>query len=383
MGDSTVPKTIAFVHGVAPIGGAERELLQFLDSLPRSEFRPVVVCPFPGPLAEALRARGIEAQACEFPPWRKLTSLCTRRAAVRRLQSILNGCVPDLIHVNDIWWVPQVCRAAGYRSIPIVAHVRQEIEPPKVLRYKLDQVDLVLTVSRQIEHSVRAAGVPSRRVRTLYSGVSFNGGVALGDRLAALGEQGIPSQAFVIGTVANLFPRKGYDVMLKAMARLVPVHSSLHYLIVGTGDAAYEGALRQQAATLGLSGLVHFAGFREPVHPLLQAMDLYVQPSRMEGFGIAVVEAMAAGKAVVGTQTGGLPEVIAQGETGLLVPPDDEKALASAIQILIEDQDKRNRFGRAGALRAQQYFGVQAMMQGLLAAYQEALTRPASSRGRA
>jgi len=364
-----VATSVVFVHGVSQIGGAERELLLYLDRLPPLGYRPIVVCPASGPLADAVRARGVELEDGEFPPWRKLSSLLARRTAAERLRRTLDARTPDLIHVNDIWWVPQVLKSVGSHHCPIIAHVRQEIEATKVPRYELDRVDLVLAVSQQIERSIRAAGVPAERVRTLYSGLNVGSPSPSVDTPAIRRRYGIPERAFLLGTVANLFPRKGFEVMLRALARL-PSSPESHYLIVGSGDAAYERELRALVDTLALQAQVHFAGFQLEVFPFLQTMDLYVQPSLLEGFGIAVIEAMAAGKAVVGTKTGGLPEVIVHGETGLLVPSNDEAALARAIQTLMDDVDTRERFGRAGVERARRCFGLETMMDGLREAYE-------------
>jgi glycosyltransferase involved in cell wall biosynthesis len=335
-----VNKKIVFVHGVSPIGGAERELLLYLDRLPQAGYRTAVVCPPSGPLADALTLRGVEVRHCDFPPWRKLASLFVRSSSAERLRRTLETCSPDVIHVNDIWWVPQTMQAVAGMNIPVVAHVRQEIEPPKVSRYRLDQASLVLTVSRQVEQSIKASGVDRDRVRTLYSGLDLPAGALLWDRQAIRRQLSIPSEAVLLGTVANLFERKGYDVMLEALARVGHMEPAVQYLIVGTGDRAYERALRSQVEALNLSRHVHFAGFQDPVYPYIAAMDLYVQPSRMEGFGIAVIEAMAMGKAVIGTATGGLPEVIVHEETGLLVPPDDSGALAEAVRVLLKNSEK-------------------------------------------
>jgi glycosyltransferase involved in cell wall biosynthesis len=238
-----------------------------------------------------------------------------------------------------------------------------------VSRYRLNQASLVLAVSRQIEHSIRCSGVEPARIRTLYSGLDLPPSALTCDRQAVRRQLSIPSEVLLLGTVANLFERKGYDVMLDALARVAHMEPAVQYLIVGTGDRAYERALRSQVQALNLSRHVHFAGFQDPVYPYIAAMDLYVQPSRMEGFGIAVIEAMAMGKAVIGTATGGLPEVIVHEETGLLVPPDDSAALAEAIAVLLKSSEKRERFARAGQDRAKTHFTIDAMMQGLTSAY--------------
>jgi glycosyltransferase involved in cell wall biosynthesis len=183
----------------------------------------------------------------------------------------------------------------------------------------------------------------------------------------------IPADALVLGTVANLFARKGYDVMLRALPAIVTALPNVHYVIVGSGDAAYETRLRTVVKDLRLERRVHFAGFQDPVYPCLAAMDLYVHPALMEGFGIAVLEAMAMRKPVVATTAGGLPEIVQDGETGILVPPGDADALARAVSSLLPDSARCRQLGEAGRARVAAHFTVEAMMDRLTSGYETLL----------
>ncbi|TAL09165.1 MAG: glycosyltransferase family 1 protein [Nitrospirae bacterium] len=375
--------TVLFVHGIAEIGGAERELLVMLERLPRRGYHPIVVCPDGGPLAQKLARLGVETRMAPMPPWRKLFAYPQRAGAVRALRDVIAAARPALIHVNDIWWVPQALRAAeGLPHIPIAAHVRQEIEPAKARRYELERADLVLPVSRQIQRSLEQGGVRPERLRTLYSGLDMARVMDQADGRDARRRFGIPAEALVLGTVANLFERKGYEVMIQALPEIVTASPAAHCLIVGSGDAAYEARLRATVEVLGLERRVHFAGFQESVHPCLAAMDLYVHPALMEGFGIAVLEAMAMRKPVVATTTGGLPEIVQDGETGMLVPSGDAGALAGAVSSLLQNPGRRKQFGEAGRARVAAHFTVEAMMDRLTSGYETLIGQaaPAVSR---
>jgi glycosyltransferase involved in cell wall biosynthesis len=366
--------TVLFVHGITEIGGAERELLVMLERLPRRGYRPIVVCPDRGPLVDELVRRGIEPRNAPMPPWRKLFAYPRRATAARALRDVIAAVRPALIHINDIWWVPQTLRAvAGLPAVPIVAHVRQEIEPPKVRRYELDQAGLVFPVSCQIRRSLEASGVRSERLRTLYSGLDMACVMDQEDGRDVRRRFGIPAEALVLGTVANLFARKGYEVVIEALPMIVKTSPVVHYLIVGSGDADYEMRLRAMVRDLELESLVHFSGFQESVYPCLAAMDLYVHPALMEGFGIAVLEAMAMRKPVVATTTGGLPEIVQDGETGMLVPPGDADALAKAVSSLLQDPARCRRLGEAGRARVAAHFTVEAMMNQLVSGYESLL----------
>ena len=352
---------ILYVHGVEAIGGAERDLIALLKTLNRQKWEPHVGCPGTGPFRDQLQAIAVPTHALSLPPWRKVRSFFQRRSAVRRLEALVNQLDPAMIHVNDIWWVPHTVRAVARcvsKSVPIVAHVRQEIESAKVRRYELDRVEAVIAISRQIEQSLIAGGVSASKVRTVYSGIDLSKRQLTHDDQTIRQMIGIPNEAVLLGTVANLFPRKGYEVMLRALPSIIRTIPTAHYVVVGSDDSGYADRLKQLAQKLKIADHVHIVGFQDPVQPFLASLDLYVHPALMEGFGIAVVEAMAMGKAVVATTTGGLPEVVAQGETGLLVPPGDVESLAATVVSLLENRVRREQMGRSGSARAHEHFSL-------------------------
>ncbi len=254
-----------------------------------------------------------------------------------------------------------------------MAHVRQEIEPEKVKRYGLESADGVIAISKQVEEALIAGGVAQESVRTIYSGLQLPKDVPAADRTAVCRALGLPIDAVLLGTVAHVFPRKGYDVMLRALPRIIQEVAAVHYVIVGTGEDAYEQQLKALAVRLGIADHVHFVGFQDDVTPFLSALSLYVHPARMEGFGIAVVEALAAGKAVVATRVGGLPEVVDHGSTGLLVPADHPDELTAAILLLLHDDVRRKAMGERGAQVARERFNVTASVSAVQHLYAQVL----------
>ena len=370
-------KRILYIHGIGRIGGAERDLLAMLRACDRDEWEPHVLCPPGTPLFDRLVAERIRRHAISLAPWRKWYSPLVRWRGVRSLRELLAGIAPDLVHVNDIWWVPHTISAlrgiSGPRP-PIVAHVRQEIEPEKVPRYRLESVDAVIAISKQVEQSLISGGVSPNAVRTIYSGLQFSEAAPAAQSAAVYAAYGLSADAVLLGTVAHVFERKGYDVMLRALPAIIREVPAVQYLIVGTGDPAYERQLKALAATLGVADHVHFAGFQDDVTPFLVAMSLYVHPARMEGFGIAVVEALAAGKAVVATRVGGLPEVVEHGRTGLLVGPDDPEELSAAILSLLRDEGRRKEMGERAARVARERFDLRASVRAIDRLYRQALT---------
>lgn len=362
---------ILFVHGIGEIGGAERELLAYVEHLGSFGYAPTVICPDRGPLAIELKQRGIPVHGADFPAWRKMWSFPRRKPAVRLLRHLIEDLKPSLIHVNDLWWVPQTLRALHAARVPVAAHLRQDLDVSKVAQYELARLDCVLAVSTQVAGTLEAGGVKRDRIRVLHSGLDgrWVGAEMDGAGSAVRRRLGIADHAVVIGTVGNIFPRKGYDIMLRALPEILAAVPDVHYLVLGQGDEEHERSLRLQCRDLGLTGRVHFLGFERQVRALLDAMNLYVQPSLMEGFGIAVLEAMARERAVVASRTGGLPDIVVNGETGLLVPPGDVGELARAVTALLKDPDGRKEMGRKGRQRVMKQFTVEAMMNGLSSVY--------------
>jgi len=373
-----VSARILYVHGIGSIGGAERDLIALLSRLDRSKWHPAIACPETGPLRGVAQAQNVPAYPVNLPPWRKVSSLVSRDTAVRLLCKLLVDVQPALVHVNDLWWVPHTVLAVARLShrTPIIAHVRQETQPRKVSQYSLDRVDSVVTVSHQVEQGVLAGGVSSNRVRTLYSGVDCSALVSSKGNYDVRAQHGVPRDALLIGTIANLLLLKGYEVILDALPAVLAALPTVHYLIIGGGGAEYCTRLKAIAVERGIAERVHFAGFQESVGSYLSALDLYVHPSLKEAFGLAVVEAMAMGKAVVATTTGGVPEVVAQGETGLLVPPGDVESLAKTVVSLLQDRARREQMGRCGRARAQERFSLDASVMHMEKLYGEVLGAP-------
>ena len=163
----------------------------------------------------------------------------------------------------------------------------------------------------------------------------------------------IPSGAAIIGTIGWLLPIKGPDILLRAMADVWRDHPEAHLVFVGKGDM--EAALRHMVKESGNQEHVHFLGWREDIWNILPVFDVFVLPSRNEGMGRVVVEAMAAGKPVVASRVGGIPDLIEHGVNGYLFPSEDSGALAKAINKLISDKDLAKRMGDAGQKKSQQF----------------------------
>src|SRR5437879_2837472 len=362
-------RTILYLQGINEIGGAERALLSVLERLDRTYWQPAVACPATGPLVTELKSQGVPTYPMVFPAWRKLTHVLWRVPAWLKLARLVQAIRPALVHVNDLYWVPQALLATRRRNIPVVVTVRQNFKLARVRQYRLDQAGFVVTVSNAARDVLIKAGVPAERVRTIYTGVDPDRFSPEYDGTPVRKQLGIPTEAPVIGCLANVLEIKGYDILLEAFDDVVKVHPTAHLLIVGRDTSSYGGEMRALANRLGVAERTHFAGFQPDVRPYLAAMNLVVLPSRSEALGLALLEAMAMGKAVVASAVGGIPEIVADGVTGKLVPPEDPTALSRAIIELLSHPERLIEGGRQGRKRIHSSFTVEAETQALESIY--------------
>jgi glycosyltransferase involved in cell wall biosynthesis len=213
----------------------------------------------------------------------------------------------------------------------------------------------------------------SGAVTTIHNGIIERPGRSDGVR-DAIGAR--PDEILLLA-VGNLYPVKGHPVLLDALQRLQDAAPARWRLVVA-GRGRNKAALEERAAALGLRELVHFLGHRDDVPDLLAAADVFVMPSLREGLPLAILEAMFAGKAIVASGVGGIPEAITSGEHGILVEPGDPAALSEALRALLSDPAVRLRLGDAARRRAQAEFRVGEMADRYERIYRESVRRDPS-----
>jgi glycosyltransferase involved in cell wall biosynthesis len=226
----------------------------------------------------------------------------------------------------------------------------------------------------------RQERVPSHRLCVAHNGANEPRQVSAQEIDGLRTELGIPADAAIVVIVARLRPAKGIDVLLHAL-RLVgrPLGRPVHLVIVGDGP---EEAVLKELAGRVAPGAVHFVGFRFDVAPWYRLADVVAMPSRIEAFGVSAIEAMASERPLVASRVGGLVEVVADRETGHLVPPNDPQALAAALTRVLEAPERAEAMGRAARARYERLFTNRAMLEAWLRCYDEWLTRGGRASGR-
>ncbi len=231
-------------------------------------------------------------------------------------------------------------------------------------------VDSVIGVSSQIESKYKAEGEVSR-VTCIRNGIDLEGKLIQTDRWRTRKDLGIDSETCLIGTVGRLTPVKGIPYLLEAASVLLRQGAKVKILVVGEGSIRQD--LTAQTRSLGITDHVVFLGHREDTDALLQALDIFVLPSLSEGVPMALLEAMAAARAVVASRVGGIPEIIEDGFEGHLVEPMDVKGLVERCRRLIESPDVARKMGEQGRKRVERDFSATTMADRVASVYKELL----------
>ncbi|MES1944111.1 putative glycosyl transferase, group 1 [Salinisphaera sp. PC39] len=351
------------------IAGQQRTLLALLDAAGGLDRRCVTVVPGEGPMPARLRELGHEVVVWPQPALldryggavyrdsvlTRLKVLWQVFSYVVRLWRELGRLRPTAIYCNDMRGLLTVGIAAGLRRIPVMTW--DKLDKPHGLLdwFQLPLVTLNLVISRAVtvKYPAWQRRLFRRRIRVVPNGVDIE--AIDGAQAADLGLPADDNKGLLVGMVGTVTPRKGQDRLLAVWPRLLEVCPDARLVLVGAPESDED---RQWAE--GLPNRDHpsvtWLGHRDDVPAVMHALDLLVVPSRHEGMGRVCAEAMAAGTTVLGARTGGIPEVVAENETGLLFEPEDAEDLSAKLQRLCIDAGLRRRLGDAGRLRAKEHF---------------------------
>jgi glycosyltransferase involved in cell wall biosynthesis len=342
------PGVLHLIKGLGR-GGAEQLLVDAVRHLDRDRRRYEVayLLPWKDALVGELRSQGVAVHSLDGG---------SGTAWLGRLRRLARGRGIGLIHTHSPYPAIGARTAVGAHHVYTEHNVWQRYHRATYWGNLLTffRNDHVFAVSDQVRASIRYPSglglMTMPPVETLYHGLDMArlqeradvGGVRL--------ELAIPDDAPLVGTVGNLTPKKAHGDLIEAVSIVRRRLPDVRLVLVGQGPL--ERDLRERVRGLGLNEAVVFAGYRTDATRLMAAFDVFVLPSRFEGLSIALLEAMALGRAVVATRVGGSPEVIEDGDSGILAEAGDPGALAEAIRSLLDDPSRRARMGQAARRRA-------------------------------
>lgn len=361
-------KTILHLSSSSGPGGAERVVCALASSLDKAKYRSLVGLFRPGWLQDQCRNQGI---ATHILPSDGLLHWRWMRECYR----LIRKEHVDLIQAHEFDANVHGMVVAAIAGIPMVATVHGKIyfweKARRRIAYRLvSKFAQVVAVSEDLKRFLaEEVGLAESRVRVIYNGVGESSVVDARDVAQCKKDLGLQDREMVVGVVGNLYPVKGHTYLLQAIPQILRTCPQTSFLFIGRGEL--EVPLKTQVKKLGIEEKVRFLGLRQDIPRLLSVMDIFVMPSLSEGLSIAVLEAMAAAKPVVATDVGGNPELVASGETGLLVPARDPEALAHALVKLLSDPATIHSYGEAGLKRVHERFALRTMTSQYQAIYQQ------------
>ena len=292
--------------------------------------------------------------------------------ALLRLRALMRARGVSLVHTHssvDSWLATLAAKSLG-RPVVRGRHVTIPILRRRALIYRL--ADHVITTGEAVAARVREVGVPDGRISAISAGVDtarFHPGVS---GAAVRAELGLAPGTEVVGLVANVRGSKGHAVFLEAARAMLAVRPHARFLIVGDGVGFDD--VRRRVREMGLEDRVIMTGFRRDIPEVMAALDVLVLPSiKSEATSQVIPQALAVGTPVAAAATGGIPEIVRDGETGRLVPPGDAKALAGAVLDLLDDPARAREMARAGQAFIRARYSADAAMTATTAVYRTLL----------
>lgn len=352
------------------IGGAGRWLLYDLKYHNREKFEVKVVLPADSLLCEAVRRLDVPVLAM-----REMADRSFDRRAWKPLTKLLRKEKPDILHTHASLTARLAGRMAG---VPTIIHTKHCMEgvpgglPKKLARRAMNHIlsDRIIAVSKAVRRSMIAGGTNPKKIVTIYNGIDPIPIPTAAEKAALLASYGGKEGEKAIGIVARLEEVKDHETFLLAAQEIIKKRQDVRFYIIG--DGSLRDILRQRANALGIAERVSFTGFVREIEKLEAALDIAVITSKQEALCLSLLESMIAGIPAVGTDSGGVAEVIREGETGYLVPVGDFHALAMRLEELLAEDAKRRKMGEAAAGFAAEFFLAEQMTRKIEKLYLEA-----------
>jgi len=380
------PITVLYVNHCSQVSGAEESLLSLMARLDRNAFNPVLACP-PGELARRAGEVGVPAHTMPLQRFRRTWNPLRLAGYAagwpygrHRIRRAARACGARIIHSNSATAHLYASGAAAALRLPAIWHSRDLRPLPFPALALCRRADRVVAVSEAVADFLSQEGLTRPRVTRIYNGIdaaAWRARVTGTDARAGLG---LDASARVILMPAQFVPWKRHEDALRMMPTLL-AHEPAARLVLAGSDAfgdhrKLEASLRALAAELVISDKVVFAGARGDIPDLMATSEIVLIPSEGEPFGRVAIEAMALGKPVVGTRAGGLPEVVRDGETGLLTAPCAPQSLATACARLLLNRGLARRLGEAGYSRVLARFNIDHVAQETQTLYEAVLHPP-------
>jgi glycosyltransferase involved in cell wall biosynthesis len=368
-------RKVLVIYGSSDLYGASKNLIRSLEGFKRMGWTSISVLPHDGPLVELMKKSGFEVILMEHGVLRRqnltpiglLTLFGQIFSSFLKLSALIKKEKISLIYTNS-----NANSIGGLlklsHGIPHIWHIHEIIERPKWFKLLLETYikhteDRVICVSKAVINNF--SGIKSEKLKLLYNGIDTRPYAKADYNLKA--EIGVPENRLLIGMVARVNLWKGQFYFLEIAAQLKKKYPNLHFVMAGDAFPGYEylyDEVHSLTQKLGLEDSVTNLGFRLDIPEILSGLDIFVLPSILpDPLPTTVLEGMAAGKPVVATRHGGATEMVIEGETGFLIPWDNTQEAVLVFEKLIESAELREKLGKAGQQRVNEYFNEEKYLE--------------------
>ena len=379
------------MHGARNVGGGEYSVYQLISGLDRENFVPLVFYSHENKIITKLRRKGVQTVAISLNnriisvyrdeiksnPFIILSYFWYMLKGVNTVYRALKKFNVVILHPHDNLSKIIGGIAAKIANVKTVTQCHDQLGSGKIelalKLYQLAMMDKIIAVSENVRDTFAFRNKISCKVCTIHNGIplqDFN--FALQDSLR--NELNLRPELVVIGIIAVFDECKGHSYLFQAVKQLV-LEGNNNFVCLVAGDGRIALELKKYCRQENLTEFIRFLGYRDDIPALLRTLDIVVVPSLKESFGIVPLEAMAMKVTVIATRVGGLPEVVDDGATGILVPPEDAASLSAAIKYLIENPGIRKQMGEKGRDRVERQFTVEKNITNIEAVYREVFSR--------
>ena len=352
------------------IGGSEKSLLLLIKHLDRNRYHPFAVLFSHGSFEESLKKMGVPVKVLpllsierkRFPlVFLYVFYLLSLAYGVLRLSLFIKRYNIQLIHNNKVQCIFYSALSAWLCGIPLVWHERNfKRRLGRLGGLMVRLASRIIVISEAVGDGFRAYLDDAAKMKVIHNGVELMSGDLPPPKLRQT--LGIPAETRLVGTLGRFTFWKGFEDFIEAARLVLKEKPDTIFLLVGDSfdpeDDAYQEKCKKLVLDYGLGDSIRFMGWTNNVVDVLTSLDVFVLPSWKEPFGRVIIEAMSCERAVVATRAGGVPEIVVDGTTGIMVPPRDQVKMAEAIIYLLDHEDEARQMGIDGHRRVEQCFSI-------------------------
>ena len=349
--------TVVHVEAGKHLYGGALQVFYLMRGLMKKNVRNVLVAPQGSAIAAA--SKGVVDHVYEVPMKGDLDI-----GFIFRLKKILKQEKANIVHLHSRRGA-DVLGGIAAKLAGVTCILSRHVDNPEsriLVKLKYPLYNHVITISEGIRRVLVSEGVAAEKITCVHSAVDIEKYSQPADRGWFLNEFSLPENAKVFAVIAQLIQRKGHRYLLQVLPELLQRHPDLYVLFFGKGSLQQE--IEQQLIKTEFQGRVRLIGFRDDLEKILPCLYGVVHPADMEGLGVSLLQAAAAGVPIIGSEAGGIPEIVRDGVNGYLVPPGYTDMLAEKIEQLLTHEQLANEFGQAGRKIVQNQFSIDAMVEG-------------------